>query len=513
MKVYWGDIHNHCNISYGFGSLENALKRAASQLDFAAVTGHAMWPDMYERNEDTAFVVDFHLEGFKKLREHWPETCRTILNAQSDTFTTLLSYELHSAKYGDHHIVSIADDFPIYYGESPREIVEACGLASSIAVPHHIAYPSGYRSIDWDLYDEEISPIVEVISKHGCSMNDEAPYPYYHNMGPREERNTVYEGLRRGYHFGFVGSTDHHAGYPGSYGDGRMAVLSENGSKQALWEAIHARRTYAVSGDKILCDFRINGAPMGSIIEGAEGERHITARIETEYPLDKLVLYKNLKPIYILNGENYEPPREAKATETEPEAEYTDTPAPKRYKIRLEMGWGKKPAYLWEGRLELEGGVITAIRPYLRGQSVLAPSPDETFDSDAINDLCSDVTRIDEHCCDWMIETVGNVSTRHPSTSSIVFEVEGDEASVLHFKIQDKEYTKTLAELLEHGFTDEVMYYHSNAYKVYKAYPLEDLSYSFELTDPEKDKEEDFYHLEIRQKNDQYAFVTPIWLR
>ena len=60
MELFWGDLHNHCGISYGFGSLENALEDARTHLDFCCVTGHAMWPDMYERVPETMFVVDFH---------------------------------------------------------------------------------------------------------------------------------------------------------------------------------------------------------------------------------------------------------------------------------------------------------------------------------------------------------------------------------------------------------------------------------------------------------------------
>ena len=26
MNIYWGDLHNHCGITYGLGSLENALE-------------------------------------------------------------------------------------------------------------------------------------------------------------------------------------------------------------------------------------------------------------------------------------------------------------------------------------------------------------------------------------------------------------------------------------------------------------------------------------------------------
>ena len=30
MKVFWGDIHNHCNVTYGHGDLEDALPRPAN---------------------------------------------------------------------------------------------------------------------------------------------------------------------------------------------------------------------------------------------------------------------------------------------------------------------------------------------------------------------------------------------------------------------------------------------------------------------------------------------------
>ena len=61
----------------------------------------------------------------------------------------------------------------------------------------------------------------------------------------------VDEGLRQGHKFGFVASTDHHAGFPGSYGDGMAAVLAEEKTRESIWEAIKARRTYAVTGDRI----------------------------------------------------------------------------------------------------------------------------------------------------------------------------------------------------------------------------------------------------------------------
>ena len=40
-RLYWGDTHNHCGISYGYGSLENALAAARKHLDFCSMLRYA----------------------------------------------------------------------------------------------------------------------------------------------------------------------------------------------------------------------------------------------------------------------------------------------------------------------------------------------------------------------------------------------------------------------------------------------------------------------------------------
>ncbi|MEG0370115.1 MAG: DUF3604 domain-containing protein, partial [Hungatella sp.] len=333
MNTYWGDLHNHCGITYGFGSLDHAIQCAKSQLDFCAFTGHAMWPDMYERTPETEFVVDFHRKGFQKLQEHWEEIREKIAEANGADFVTFQGYELHSREYGDHHLISSDDDLPLIYRNSPRELVEDCGK-EAIAIPHHIGYTPDYRGIDWKKFNSAISPVVEVYSKHGCSMSEDADYPYYHNMGPRDTRNMVDEGLRQGHKFGFVGSTDHHAGFPGSYGDGLAAVVAEERTRESLWKAIKARRTYAVTGDRMICDFRINDAYLGSEITA--NSRKIHAHVETEGTLDKLIIYKNLKPFHIINGEMFQTTNEKGC-----------------YKLRVEMGWGNSSLYRWNGNIQV----------------------------------------------------------------------------------------------------------------------------------------------------------------
>lgn len=144
MNRYWGDLHNHCGITYGYGSLKHALDRAKSHLDFCAVTGHAMWPDIPERNEETAFVVDFHRRGFQKLYDHWEEVRHTIAEANTEDFITFQAYEMHSSLYGDHHIVTPDDSLPLIYRDSPAQLLHDSGC-DGITVAHHIGYTPGYR--------------------------------------------------------------------------------------------------------------------------------------------------------------------------------------------------------------------------------------------------------------------------------------------------------------------------------------------------------------------------------
>ena len=40
-QLYWGDLHSHCSISYGHGTVDQTLARARQQLDFCSITGHA----------------------------------------------------------------------------------------------------------------------------------------------------------------------------------------------------------------------------------------------------------------------------------------------------------------------------------------------------------------------------------------------------------------------------------------------------------------------------------------
>ncbi|GGH30498.1 DUF3604 domain-containing protein [Paenibacillus segetis] len=501
MKLFWGDLHNHCGITYGFGALTNALEAAKGQLDFCAIIGHAMWPDMPERTEDTAFLVDFHNEGFAKLQADWEAIRSKVQEANiPHEFVTFQGYEIHSSEFGDHHVVSPSDELPLVYAASPQQLAEELAPYQVIAVPHHIGYTPGYRGTNWGAFRSDISPIVEVFSKHGCGMSDGSAYPYYHTMGPRDSRNTVFEGLNQGKKFSFAGSTDHHAGYPGSYGDGRVAVWAEEKTRESIWEAIKAGRTYAVTGDKIECQFTLNGACMGSEVEAASDRHLVLDAICADY-IDKITVYKNTKPWKVVTGDSI-------MMETIP-----SKGSMSRYKIRVEMGWGEsKHGYSWEAKASVENGKLLAADSCFRGQSVLAPEPGMSENLD-INKLDNRLVEQTGQSLRWTCTTFQNPSTLHPATAAVILEVEGDEASRVVVEANGIKMEFSLAELLTGSRSMHVQPYSSEAILIHRAVPEAAYQVHLEWNDTEKDKDTDVYHAEIRQANHQFAWISPIFVK
>ncbi|MFO7612702.1 MAG: DUF3604 domain-containing protein [Clostridia bacterium] len=494
MNIYFGDIHNHCDISYGFGSLENALKAGREHLDFCAVTGHAMWPDIYESNDETAFIVGFHNAGFRKLHDNWENVRETIAAFNRDgEFVTFQSYEMHSSALGDHHILSPDDRLEIIEAGNPGEII-ADLQNEAIAIPHHTAYTPGYRGIDWDGFDSRISPVVEVYSKHGCGVSDESADPYLHTMGPRDGRNTAYSGLSKGKIFGFAASSDHHAGYPGSYGEGLTAVMADNLSRAAIWDAIKNRRTYAVTGDRIKCFFSVNGYPMGSQID-ADNEYRIAFSAEAVDFIEKAVVYKNLNPVKSIRREDFMQPFGSRGT----------------YKVRIENGWGRNAGtFKWHNRAGINNGVLMNVEKHFRGQSVLAPREDE-FYSGEVNDLGNKVISSDDKEVVWECSTFRNPTTRHSGTCSMVLEIDGSPDTSIDLDFNGKKTEVSIGGLLAGGISGHLKKYNSEAYLIHKAVP--ESMYRIDMEFIEKARPGDFFHAELHQTNGQSAWVSPVFIK
>jgi len=500
LTVYYGDIHNHCGISYGHGTLEDAFANARLQLDFCSVTGHGYWPDMPRNEERLQSIVEYHENGFAKLRKGW-EQVKTITEAnnKNDEFVTFLSYEWHCMQSGDHTIIYKGSEGDIIPAATLSELKKALAERKSkgvdaIAMPHHIGYPSGYRGINWANFTSDFEPIVEIISMHGCSESDEAPYPPLHTMGPRDHNSTAQYGLALGQRFGFVGNTDHHSAHPGSYGCGRMGVWAESLTRDRIWEAIQSRRTYALTGDKIALQFAINGRPMGSVITEHTVERNIEISVIGGGPIDYIELMKNNEAIHRTSTTDFEIP--------EPAGDLIRT------KLFIEVGWGKLIEQIWDVCLRLNSGRLIAVEPRFRGEYVVAPK-----DKDESKYQYSSWQREDERAVRFKTRTNGNPTVLTNASQGMMFEVEMPLAGKVMADFNGKNVEYTLCELLTGSRAGYIGGFVSAAYRFHRALMPEEYEWHITLKDiATEPKCYDFYYVRVCQKNGQWAWSSPIWI-
>jgi len=250
-------------------------------------------------------------------------------------------------------VVFPEDNRPLFYASDPEKLRRFCIEERALMIPHHLAYPKGHRGVNWEVFREDCTPVVEIFSEHGNSEHDRGPYPFFtHSMGGRETSNTARAALDAGKRFGFVASSDDHAGFPGAYGEGLMAALATDLSRPAILEAVRARRTYALTGDRIEVDFSVDGAPMGATVTaGKRAEVAFAVRGRDE--LDVVEIVQDGRVVHRAYGEE----------------RAVDFARP--VQLRLEWGWGPWGALAlericdWVMQVKLTKGRIVRFFPCL----------------------------------------------------------------------------------------------------------------------------------------------------
>lgn len=263
-QIYWGDLHTQSKFhgpgSWSVGTPDELYRyaREVSHLDFAAIT------------DDAAPIG----EGWFPIQQ------AAIDHYEPGAFVTFKAFEWCSKKYGHRNTIFGDLEVEEHY---PRDLFEGTieefwdyfRGKNVIMIPHHTLVWT-----DWDYHDPELEPLVELYSIWGASEKVGNPL-WSHSQIPG---GGVQAALARGYRLGIIGSTDTHAGTPGRsvpnadrfqwqpYKGGLAAVYAAELTREGIFEALRARRTYGTTGTRIILDFRLNGRPMGSelIIEADE---------------------------------------------------------------------------------------------------------------------------------------------------------------------------------------------------------------------------------------------------
>lgn len=253
LKIYWGDLHGQTRSTLGTGTVEEYFQfaRDVSGLDFCSWQGN----------------------DFQVTKEDWGEVKRQVRSFHiPGRFITFLGYEWSglTPAGGDHNIYFLNDDEKIY--RSSHALIEDTqdiqtdrypvsklwetfqGKKDVIAVPH-----VGGRYANFDFYNPEFIPLIEVYSQGGC-------FEWF-----------AEEAIKRGLKVGFIAGSDDHTGRLGltyplcktshckcTFGvkGGYAAVYANKLTRRSLWDAFLKRHCYATTGERIVLSFIADGDKM-----------------------------------------------------------------------------------------------------------------------------------------------------------------------------------------------------------------------------------------------------------
>lgn len=284
-QLYVGDLHAHDFLSEAEGYPDQVYRWAMEdrRLDFVSVVPQSHgWHD-----NETWTVTKYMNERF--LRE--------------GGFVTLLGFEWQHTGYGDKVIHFLGGDQPYLPADDPRYctpegLYKALRESDATVISHHPSYPVGKwcPATDYDAIETDMERVVELWSMHGSS---EGYDPSDRPLVSRSEEHTAMAALRQGVRLGFVAGSDTHSARPGGsakeplpYWGGLAAIWAKDLTRRSIFEAIRARRTYALTRARIVARMTVNGAWMGSEIPASD-KAHIRIQAWAPGKIAKVEIMKN----------------------------------------------------------------------------------------------------------------------------------------------------------------------------------------------------------------------------
>jgi len=469
LHTFWGEMHTHtfCGNSV-FGDIEQASATAREHLDFWAPGEH------------------LNLGGYDAPHPEfdWERITRVVKQAHlPGEFVTFPGFEIAGAD-GDFNAYFAADDPPQYLPDSLDGLFDYARRSGALLIPHHTGYKVGARGMDWTRHDPDLMPLMEVFSMHGSSERDDGPFPMDLGwMGPRATAGTALAGLMAGKRFGLIASSDGHNGYPGAYPLGLVAARAEAKTREAIWQALRARRTYAVTGDRVDLDFDVDGHGMGEAFPAA-GPRRIAARVAGLDALSAVEIIKNGRVLHHRHPD-------ADARRPDPEGPYC---------LRIGWGWGGAGCEVdWEADVAVTGGEIADAIPCFAPPGpnrIVERSPSAvawTSHTSGYNEVWrTNRYRVDGSC--WL-----------------VLRIAGDAGAGLRLRINGKTLQASVGDLLEGSRVELMDHAFRHKVKLYPAVPEARCCADIELDD-QPDGPADWYYLRVTQANGQMAWSSPIWV-
>ncbi len=471
-RIYWGETHGHSGFAEGQGTPDAYFEfgRDDARLDFLTHSEHDIWMDDREWETLKQNVGKYNEEG---------------------EFIAYLGYEwtMRAASGGHHNVLFRTPDerrrVPIQEAGTLSRLYQQ--LAAQNDMDDVLIIPHAHEPGEYRQSHPEMETLVEVMSMHGR----------------HEWFGIMY--LNHGHEVGFIAASDDHLSHPGyptplvrglADSGGLAAVVAPEKTTDAIFDAMKNLSAYATTGDRILLDFNVNDASMGSRISHTE-TRKIHGRVYGTAPVESITLIKNGTEMWSQDCLASDDSRFVEIRFWSPsDPVIRDSP----------RGWRQ-----WEGSLKVRGAKLV---------SVSSPS---------FYNPRAEFARIDE-------STPGKVDFRtitRGSMKSIVLELDGatSHTAIDISLIENTERYTTPSPIRSSAALPAESFTHSmsviqNGNAVHKMQierftdtittrlidPDRQWDQEFEYVDSESPQRGDYYYVRVNQLNGHAAWSSPIWV-
>jgi len=261
-------------------------RRAREEMgwDFTAVTDHDIW-SLAEEGPRSAEELEMMVRSADEAY-------------RPGELVTFPAYEWTDHRLGHRNVLFGPGEEPAFLSvadvrySTPALLIEALVGRNVLVIGHHPAWKTHAGEMRFD-YGPPGGParLIEVYSDHGNSEFYGAPRPPTHtalarglrgkairafmgteHAGP-DSGSYVRDAWAAGQRLGLIAGSDEHLvgvdpadGIGIVYSGGITALLATGATREAVWDALVARRAYATTGARMYIEFSVDGRPMGSEI-------------------------------------------------------------------------------------------------------------------------------------------------------------------------------------------------------------------------------------------------------
>ncbi|MGE3809789.1 MAG: DUF3604 domain-containing protein, partial [Gemmataceae bacterium] len=330
-RLFWGDVHSgQSAIGCGAGTLADyyAFARDAAGVQFLTHQANDHYVTTADWLETRRVTDEFHAPGkyVPILGCEWsPPTAdggdRNVFYRHDEPRL------IRSGRFFTETTPDPEPDVP----RAPEFL--ACFRDQNVLINMHV----GGRMTNLDWHEPQIEKLAEIHSTHGT-------VEWF-----------VFDCLRRGYRVGVTAGTDGVMGRPGACAPGsRLCRNLRNGltgiyatalTRDALWEALHARRTYGTTGERIRLWCEADGHAMGEKYETTAVPR-VFAVVEGTAALERIDLFRGTEVIH-----------------TWPVATSDESTLRILWSGTTACGNARKQRAVWDGSLEIDAGAFGEVEP------------------------------------------------------------------------------------------------------------------------------------------------------